>query len=127
MKDNRSIGEQLRNPGIASSGWPDDLVPEDEVASGRHRDASGIIAFPLAIAKRSEFTRILWMRRVLEIENERFVLENYGKAAVVPVPEFKRVGGDVLCEQCGLKLYDHPVDPRAKPLRIRCNRERAKL
>jgi hypothetical protein len=40
---------------------------------------------------------------------------------------FTRAGGDVVCEQCGEKLYDHPADPRDAFLTITCSRERVKL
>lgn len=40
---------------------------------------------------------------------------------------FYRAGGDVVCEECGEKYYDHPGDPVEKDLNILCNRDRVKL
>lgn len=47
--------------------------------------------------------------------------------------EFVRVGGDVICDDCGKKYYDHPLDKEVLSydgypfLNIRCDGVRLKL
>ncbi len=40
---------------------------------------------------------------------------------------WKRAGGDVVCDHCGLKYYDHPRDVHQESLTILCDGKRVKL
>jgi hypothetical protein len=62
----------------------------------------------------------------LDRQKKRVVFRR--RFAIGDVDDFTRASGEVECETCGYKLYDHPeLAGRAKGLRITCDGKKVKL
>ena len=93
--------------------WPPGFYPEDGPDVRR-------IYLPPQLSGRE---RRIFLRRLLKAETP--TLDPAAEAAAVA--DWQRAGGDVLCPQCGEKLYDHPREEHQADLTIACDRRRYHL
>jgi hypothetical protein len=59
------------------------------------------------------------------LERNRLQCENAAKH--IPVPDFNRAGGDVVCPVCSHKYYDHPQHVPHRWLTVLCDGRHVKL
>lgn len=92
----------------------DELVERFFATSRNHQEA-----VLRNLARKAE--RATHLEQTMLAVIERLLTDDMG------IIEFTRAGGDVICEVCNVRLYDHPRLPRNTDLTFGCDGEIYKL